>query len=72
MDETGLSLLKTEMQCEEIHIKVNAIHRMRTVITSIGPSETQVSLVPYLKGKSNHFLLEPVINLNFKSRADRN
>ena len=37
MDEDGLTLLKQEMQCEEIHIKVNAIHRLKTVIHSLGP-----------------------------------
>ena len=31
-----LSLLKEEMQTEEIHLKVNAIHRLKTVILSIG------------------------------------
>ena len=36
MDEdNGLSLLKQEMANEEIHIKVNAIHRMKTVIKSM-------------------------------------
>jgi hypothetical protein len=36
MEEDGLALLKLEMQNEEIHIKVNAVHRMSTVIMSIG------------------------------------
>ena len=36
----ALDLLKEEMQTEEIHLKVNAIHRMKTVIMCIGPSET--------------------------------
>ena len=40
MEENGLSLLKQEMQNEEIHIKVNAIHRAKTVIMSIGEMET--------------------------------
>ena len=35
-DENGLNLLKLELQNEEIHIKVNAIHRLKTVILSIG------------------------------------
>ena len=30
--EDGLKLLQQEMENEEIHIKVNAIHRMQTVI----------------------------------------
>ena len=36
----ALSLLKEEMQTEEIHLKVNAIHRLKTVILSIGINET--------------------------------
>ena len=36
MDENGLSLLKQEMQNEEIHVKVNAVHRLKTVIASVG------------------------------------
>ena len=51
MEENGLSLLKQEMQCEEIHIKVNAIHRLKTVIMSIGEQETISQLIPYLDGK---------------------
>ena len=53
MEENGLSLLKQEMQCEEIHIKVNAIHRLKTVILSIGELETVSQLIPYLDGKLN-------------------
>ena len=33
----ALTLIKEEMQTEEIHLKVNAIHRLKTVILSIGP-----------------------------------
>jgi len=40
MEENGLTLLKQEMYNEEIHIKVNAIHRMKTVILSIGQEDT--------------------------------
>ena len=36
----ALELLKEEMQTDEIHLKVNAIHRMRTVILSIGKEAT--------------------------------
>ena len=36
----ALSLLKEEMQTEEIHLKVNAIHRLKTVILSIGINDT--------------------------------
>ena len=34
----ALDLLKEEMVTEEVHLKVNAIHRMKTVILSIGPA----------------------------------
>merc|ERR1711990_1416149 len=48
MEENGLSLLKQEMACEEIHVKVNAIHRSKTVILSIGEQETVQQFIPYL------------------------
>ena len=37
----ALGLLKEEMSTEEIHLKVNAIHRLKTVILTIGLPETQ-------------------------------
>jgi hypothetical protein len=51
MEENGLSLLKQEMTNEEIHVKVNAIHRLKTVILSIGENETISQLIPYIEGK---------------------
>ena len=42
-------MLKEEMKLEEIHLKVNAIHRLRTVIFDIGPSKTVNELIPYLE-----------------------
>ena len=47
----ALDLLKEELTTEEIHLKVNAIHRLKTVILSIGPTETCNSLIPFLDGK---------------------
>ena len=41
MDVNALSLLKEEMQYEEIHLRVNAIHRLKTVILSIGDKDTK-------------------------------
>jgi len=32
----AFDLLKEEMNTDEIHLKVNAIHRLKTVINSIG------------------------------------
>jgi len=47
----ALNLLKEEMQTEEIHLKVNAIHRLKTVILSIGMNDTSTQLIPYLESK---------------------
>ena len=47
----ALALLKDEMSSEEIHLKVNAIHRLKTVIASIGAPEAVQQLIPYLTGK---------------------
>ena len=49
---SALGLLKEEMQSDEIHLKVNAIHRLKTVILSIGPNETKEQLIPYLQSKT--------------------
>jgi serine/threonine-protein phosphatase 2A regulatory subunit A len=49
MEENGLTLLKMEMLNEEIHVKVNAIHRLKTVILSIGPEEAISHLIPYIE-----------------------
>ena len=53
----ALELLKEELTEEEIHLKVNAIHRMKTVILSIGALETIKSLLPYLESKYDSFKL---------------
>jgi hypothetical protein len=39
------------METDEIHLKVNVIHRLKTVILFIGQDETHHKLVPYLEGK---------------------
>ena len=49
-DINALDLLKEEMETEEIHLKVNAIHRMKTVILCIGIEETIKKLIPYIEG----------------------
>lgn len=59
MDEDGLTLLKSEMTNEEIHVKVNAIHRLKTVIYSIGTPRVQSELIPYIQSKSAQ--LSPII-----------
>ena len=49
MEENGLTLLKQEMQCEEVNIKVNAIHRLKTIIMSLELNDVTNQLIPYLK-----------------------
>ena len=51
-DINALDLLKEELETEEVHLKVNAIHRMKTVILSIGVEETLKKLYPYLECKN--------------------
>ena len=53
-DVNALDLLQEEMRNDEVHLKVNAIHRMRTVIMSIGVEETNRKMVYYLDGKCSH------------------
>ena len=48
MEESGFTLLKLEMLNEEVHVKVNAIHRLKTVILSIGPEDSVSQLIPYI------------------------
>ena len=48
----ALDLLKEEMETEEIHLKVNAIHRLKTVILSIQTPENIEKLLLYLSSKS--------------------
>lgn len=48
-DIDALALLKEEMETEEVHLKVNAIHRLKTVILCIGVDETIKKLIPYLE-----------------------
>lgn len=51
MDDSGLELLKQEMSYDDISLKVNAIHRLSTVIMSHGIEDTVNKLVPYINGK---------------------
>lgn len=48
-DINVMELLKEEMQTEEIHLKVNAIHRLKIVVMVLGPQETTTVLLPYLE-----------------------
>ena len=61
----ALALLKEEMLTEEIHLKVNAIHRLKTVILTIGVPETLSQLLPYLESKLQSYQMP--LNLVFYS-----
>ena len=37
------------MLYDDIHVKVNAIHRLKTVIYDLGPDNIVSKLIPYLK-----------------------
>ena len=51
MDDSGLELLMQEMAFDDIILKVNAIHRMKTVIKSHNETEVIDKLLPYVNGK---------------------
>lgn len=44
----AFELLKEEMGMDEIAFKVNAIHRLSTIVLSIGLPQTYDKLIPYL------------------------
>ena len=52
-DINALELLKEEMSTEEIHLKVNAIHRLKIVVLCLGQNDSVSQLLPYLDGKLN-------------------
>lgn len=54
-DIDALALLKEEMETEEVHLKVNAIHRLKTVILCIGVEDTIKKLIPYLESMDSQF-----------------
>jgi serine/threonine-protein phosphatase 2A regulatory subunit A len=50
-DIDALALLKEEMETDEVHLKVNAIHRLKIVILSVGVDDTIKKVIPYLESK---------------------
>lgn len=44
-----VELLREELDADEIHLKVNAIHRMKTVLLSLSQDEIKNDLFPYLQ-----------------------
>ena len=55
-----ISLLKEEMSNDVIPYKVNAIHRLSTVVLAVGPSQTCDKVIPFLDSKIlAYFRLNP-------------
>jgi hypothetical protein len=49
----AMDLLREEMLNDDIPSKVNAIHRLTTVILALGPSQTYEKLIPFLDSTSS-------------------
>lgn len=43
-------LFKEEMTSDEVSIRVNAVHRLRTVVTVMGPDAFRSQILPYVEG----------------------
>ncbi|OMJ76495.1 hypothetical protein SteCoe_24117 [Stentor coeruleus] len=48
MDPSALDLLKEEIGSDEIYVKVNSIHRLKTIATILGSEAVKQQLMPYL------------------------
>jgi serine/threonine-protein phosphatase 2A regulatory subunit A len=46
-----MDILKEEMENDELHHRVNAIHRIKLIATILGPEGTKNQLMPYLESK---------------------
>lgn len=44
----AIDLLKEEFNYDEVHLKVNAIHRLKTVAHAVSRDDFRTQLVPYL------------------------
>ncbi len=62
-DIDALALLKEEMETEEVHLKVNAIHRLKTVILCIGVEDTIKKLIPYIESITNFIKFSLILGL---------
>lgn len=54
-----MQLIKEEMQTEEIHLKVNAIHRLKIVALTLGQQEVETTLLPYIDSKTLNQAAQP-------------
>ena len=50
-----LDLFKEEMSHDEVTIRVNAIHRLQTVVTVMGTDTFKTQILPYIEGL--HFFM---------------
>ena len=46
----AFELLKEEMENDEVSVRVNAIHRLKTVVTVMGTDSFKSTILPYLEG----------------------
>jgi serine/threonine-protein phosphatase 2A regulatory subunit A len=53
-DVNALELLREELEADEIHLKVNAIHRLKTVMLSLSKEEIRKDLFEYLNQIVSH------------------
>ncbi len=50
MEEVNpIELLREELEADEIHLKVNAIHRLKTILLSLSQDEIKSELFPFLQ-----------------------
>lgn len=52
IDTSALDLFKEEMSSDETYIKVNSIHRLKTICTVLGSESVKQQLLPYLSCNS--------------------
>jgi hypothetical protein len=56
LELSALDLLKEEMLSDETYVKVNSIHRLKTIATVLGPEAVKQQLMPYLSSNRQHRL----------------
>lgn len=52
--DNPFDLLREEMESDETHLRVNAIHRLKTVATLMGSDQIKTVLLPYID-RNIHF-----------------
>lgn len=48
----ALALFKEEMSCDQMSVRINAIHRLPIVATLIGPEKVKRELLPMIESKN--------------------